>query len=166
LISRPSLFAQDDSGIRVPFTFRRRPSPVPTDLRPIWRICLALLVLEKSCRGGTASLPQLHLLNWAVRNEDSRERFRAIRAHKLSPRDMVVRFDPTLNRAMEYAAAEGLVERMTEARVRITDKGRKLAREIDRTAECLVAERAFLEEIGKSVTDKFVRELLVQGARR
>ncbi|BDG10794.1 hypothetical protein AMPC_39070 [Anaeromyxobacter paludicola] len=78
---------------------------------------------------------------------------------------MVVRFDPTLNRAMEYAVAEGLVERMSEARVKITDKGRKLARDIDRSTDCLAAERAFLDEIGKSVTDKFVRELLIQGAR-
>lgn len=53
------------------FSFERKPSPVPGDLRIGWRIPLTLLMLNHS-RGKRASLAKLNLLNDALRSERSR----------------------------------------------------------------------------------------------
>jgi hypothetical protein len=58
----------------IPFIFKSRPSPVPGDLRPTWRIALILLILINS-RSKKASLRKLHVVSWAARTAVNRELF-------------------------------------------------------------------------------------------
>ncbi len=93
-----------------PFTFHLRPRPIACDLRPVWRLHALLLLLEQ-CRGGQANIEQLHVLNWATRTRETRTAFLDFLLGKRAPSQIIVRYDPSLNRAVHFAFAEGLATR-------------------------------------------------------
>ena len=85
---------------------------------------------------------------------------------------MIVRYDPSLNRAVEFALAEGLVQRSEQPqfdstsesspapyRIALTAKGRQLVQELLKEDDCLQTEKEFLKEIGRKVTQKQVQSL-------
>jgi len=143
----------------VHFQFSRRPSPLPADLRAEWRLAVILLILKK-CWGERATLRQLHVLNWAVRTAKSRDAFIKILSHDRRLDDPVVRFEPSLNRALALALAENLLLREPNGTIRLTEKGSKITEEIMRVSTCLVGEKEFLSRITRKVTQRQVDDLL------
>lgn len=84
------------ANLDIPFVFKRRPAPVPGDLRPAWRIALILLILFQS-RQKKASLRKLHVISWAARSPINRAAL--IRYSKNDiPKDQIIpRVEPSLN---------------------------------------------------------------------
>lgn len=155
-----------------------RNQPFPGQFRTVRRLALLTLIL-RACRGEQASLPQLHVLNWAVRTPESRRAFLAFIGDQVSPDEAVVRFDPTLPRAIQYAVEEHIVtdrEAVQETldgqlqanvgdyRIKLTDKGRVIADAVE-DASVLVDERIFLDNLKKKVTQAMVEDLLKWGKR-
>ncbi len=136
--------------------FRRRPISIPGDLRPVWRIGLIVILLSRCCRGGKTSLARLHVLSWASRTEQARASLRAALGGTKSPDSLVVRFEPALNRAVDFARGEGLVRRVDGNKIELTDAGRALVKEIDDDKEAFAAEKAFAAELGFKVTEKII----------
>jgi len=145
--------------IDVPFIFTRRPEPLPPDLRPNWRVAMLLLLL-RSCRSEKASLEKLHVLNWAIRTPESRRRFLAYVKGEGNPDDVIIRFEPGLNRAIDFVRGEGLVKIENGKRVKLTDRGSNIAQQIDRNRDCMVEERRFFEEVKLFVLEKDIKILL------
>ncbi len=145
--------------VDIQFQFSRRPSPLPADLRAEWRLAVILLILKK-CWGERATLRQLHVLNWAVRTARSRDAFIKMlsRARRLD--DPVVRFEPSLNRAIALALAENLLSREPNGTIRLTEKGSGLIEEIMSVSSCLQAEKEFLSQITGKVTQRQIDHLL------
>ena len=92
--------------INVPFIFSQKPESIPPDLRPIWRIALLLLLLY-SCRGNRASLKKLHVLNWAIRIPESRQRFLRYIKGESKPDDVIIRFEPSVKSILKYRIKPG-----------------------------------------------------------
>ena len=145
--------------IDVPFTFTRRPEPLPPDLRPNWRVAMLLLLL-RSCRSEKASLEKLHVLNWAIRTPKSRRRFLAYVKGESNPDDVFIRFEPGLNRAIDFTRGEGLLKMENGKRVKLTDHGSSIAQQIDSSGDCMAEERKFLEEVKPFVLEKHIKYLL------
>ena len=153
-----------------------RNQPIPGQFRTVRRLALTSLLLN-ACRGAQATLPQLHVLNWAVRTPESRQAFLAFINGKVPPDEAVVRFDPTLHRAIQYAVEERIVSdrasvqemldgkqesKPRQYRIVLTNKGKMLAEAVEE-AGLLVDERIFLESLDKKVTQVLVDELLRWG---
>jgi len=157
----------------VPYTFTRRPIPMPCDVRPVWRMHILVLLLNQ-CRGGKAGFEQIHVLNWAIRSPETRMAFLQFIQGKRAPSDIIFRYDPSLNRAVRFAFVEGLVvhhekdekesnlieeavrPRVPLYRIILTDKGRKLVAEIKAMDDCFTTERQFLHDIGPKISQKQV----------
>ena len=149
--------------------------PMPGQFRTVRRVAL-LAILLRACHGSRATLPQLHVLNWAVRSRESRATFLSFIRGFIPPDQAIVRFDPTLPRAIQFAVAEGIVlDREPQQqlalregnlppayRVRLTTKGSDLADEVAE-AGLMADERFFLESIGEKVTQDMVKSLLNGG---
>lgn len=164
-----------DDLLDVPFTFQERKIPLACKLRPAWRIYILLLILDK-CHGGKASLIQLHVLNWAVRNSDTRREFREFFEGKRTPSQTVVRHDPSLNRAVHFAFAEGLVtrqeglsqqneqgSRIPPYRVQLSQEGRKLVNDLKKFVGCFEEQKRFFETIKGKISQKDVEMLFAWG---
>lgn len=133
--------------------FTPRPAPVSPRLRPAHRVAVLLEMVDK-CRGGRATLLQLHALDTALADPHARRRLAGDLEAEASL--SVVRVDPALNRAVDRAIGEGLVEMGADAKVTLTEAGRGVLRAI-RDTEILQAERAALAEIPRKVTQAQVR---------
>lgn len=140
------------------FSFKERPAPLIADLRPIWRITLVLLVLE-SCRGARATFTQLHLLTWAVTDHSAWTAVLAVLADQTQPVEPIVRFDPSLNRAVDLALAFKLLT-LEGRRLKIAPEGVQVLGAIRKDAQLYTAERARLEDLPKKVSEKDVERLI------
>lgn len=160
-------------ALDVPYTFFRRPTPMPCDVRPVWRMHVLVLLLSQ-CRGAKAGFEQIHVLNWAIRSPETRMAFLQFIHGKRAPNDIIVRYDPSLNRAVRFAFAEGLVvhhetgsipiedgdeKRSPSYRVILAEKGHNLVAEIKAMDDCFTTEKQFLHEIGAKISQRQVKSL-------
>src|SRR5438105_2303354 len=93
-----------------PFEFSEQPVPTPAEYRPKWRTALVVLLVG-ACYGRRASWHQLHVLGWACRSRANQEAFERLKAGEGELGDTVVRYDPALDRAIDLALYDGLLER-------------------------------------------------------
>lgn len=146
------------------FSFVRRPSSLPPDLRPMWKISMLVLMLHICCRSGRSSLQRLHVLNWAVRNRESREDFTHLIEGRIDPTDVAVRFEPALQRAIDLAIGGRLIDRLGGDKIQLTNIGRKFA--ISLMADgCVAIEKEFFQAVRRNVTESRI-EQLVNGVGR
>jgi len=143
----------------VPFDFVERPETTPADFRPLWRIALLVLILDK-CWGQRASIGQVHLLNWAIRTKQSRDAFLSFQKGLISHERAIVRFEPSLNRAIDFAFGEGLIRKRANDVIEMTIKGRAWADRILSSPELLGEEREFLTGIKGKITQQAADALL------
>jgi hypothetical protein len=143
----------------IPFIFKRRPSPVPGDLRPTWRIALILLILLNS-RSKKASLRKLHVVSWAARTSVNRELFIKYSKGEIAKDEVIPRVEPSLNRAIDLARGEGLVSIDDGKNLALSASGLKAAEEINGSDDCLVEEKAFLSEIKTFANETNITGLL------
>ena len=145
------------------FIFRRRPVALPGDLRPTWRIGLLVLLLSRCCRQQRSSLTRMHVLNWAARSEVNHADLTALIAGRLPPDQLIVRFDPACNRAIDFAIGEGLLKRVDGSRIELTESGKALAEEISKDSEVYVTEKKLAGAIKQKVSETLVDNIF--GAR-
>lgn len=127
--------------------FRTRPEAIPGDLRPLWRISVILLVLRLSSIGNKSTMRRLYIFNWAILSEENRNKLRELIRGSISPDEIIIRFEPSLSRALDFARGEGLLEFIAGKRVQLTLQGLNAAEELLRNQNILVEEKNFLREI-------------------
>ncbi len=158
----------DDAMLDAKVTFRVRPLPVSCMLRPTYRISLLVLLFDQ-CTRQQATMLQIQVLNWAIRNPTNRQRFLQFMAEDLRPDDVLVRFDPTLSRAIDFAMGEGVVEVPTgnddsdnvphRVSMHLGENGKSLLTSIKQMSDVFVIEKNFLASIGRKVSRKAVEAL-------
>src|SRR5262245_35090316 len=114
----------DIPELKSEFVFTRRPAAIPADLRLGWRIGLLVLLLSKCCRAGRTTLARLHVHSWAIRNKANKDNLSAVIAGDIPPDALLVRVEPSLSRAVEFAIGEGLVQRIGGRQIALTAMGR------------------------------------------
>jgi hypothetical protein len=153
------------------FVFRKRPIAVDPDLRPLRRVTMLLFLID-ACRGGMANHEQLHVLDWAVRTPTTRSTLIEFLTGQRSPETAIVRFDPTLDRAVSLAvgakllaviAKEAQTASVPDYRVELTTEGSAALSEVDSTL--FEVERAFLKALPRKLTQSDVRDLFTWGLR-
>lgn len=149
-------------GVRI--TFKRRPSALPAEFRPFWRVGALILILSILCRGGKSNLQRLYVLNWALRTKESREEFMDVISGHLDPEDIIVRFDPGLLRALDFAIGERLIRRVGGDCVELTELGKKFALDLNMSkSEVFKVEREYLTSLKGKVTEAKIKSLLSMG---
>lgn len=153
--------ADESTGFDIPelkaeFVFRQRPVAIPGDLRIGWRIGLLVLLMSGCCKSGRTSLTRLHVLSWGIRTQESRDALIAASNNEVPPGTLLVRFEPFLNRAIDFALGEGLISRTDGARIELSQKGRTLATELVSDQAVYVTEKRFIETVRFRVTEKLV----------
>lgn len=159
-----TMFELNLDSFDAPLIFRSRPEAIPGDLRPIWRICTILLILNLASRGGKASLSKVHVLNWAIRSKENQITLRRIMNGEMSPDRISVRVEPSLDRAIALASGENLIEFVGGKNVRLTWQGESAVRKLLDLEDILLDEKSFLLEIGKNkLTEIVVNDLFSEG---
>lgn len=146
--------------------FRSQPESIPGDFRPLWRICVVILFLRLASIGNKASLSKIHVLNWAIHTKENRENLLKVINEGMRPDLLIVRVEPSLNRAIEFAHGEGLIERRTGNKIQLTARGIHVADQLFERDDLLVEEKKFLNALGKNkLTENMIGTLFREGRR-
>ena len=81
----------------------------------------------------------------------------------MPPDTVLVRIEPALNRAVDFAIGEGLIRRQSSDRVELTADGKDFADTILKDTIVLGYEKQFIERIGFKVTEDFVKRMFELG---
>lgn len=136
--------------------FSRKRVPISPELRPMYRISQIILILHLSSTRQTASLLKLQLFNWCLQNEGRYERLLKLKETSNFP---IIRFDPFLNRALNYGVAMGVFSFNDKTgKFSLTEKGEALAQNILKE-DVFIEEKKFLKAIKKSLSDAYILQL-------
>jgi hypothetical protein len=102
------------------------------------------------------------MINSAIRTSEDREMLIGLIHREVSPDQIIIRVEPSLNRAVDLACGEGLVERISGNRIRLTEQGRTAAEQLDTWENLFKQEKKFLRDISKYLTEEIVQDLLSQ----
>jgi hypothetical protein len=151
----------DIEKLEAAIIFNSRPEAIPGDLRPLWRICIILLILYLSARGQKSTLSRIHIINWAIRTKENRDSLRLTLKGDVPPDAAVVRIEPSLNRAIDFALGEGLVENISGRSIHLTLKGLDIASKLMEQSDLFIEEKIFLKELGGNMlTEQVIKNLL------
>jgi len=102
-------------------------------------------------------------VNWACRSLTNQQAFERLKAGEADLSDSVVRYDPALDRAIDLALFDGLVERRSGEVLGLSPRGLATVVKLE-TADVLVLEREFLNRVSP-VSQKFVDSLVPRRPR-
>lgn len=145
-------------GVNRQWRFERRPVPVPGTSRPVWLIILTLLALHLA-RGRKLTLQKLHVITWAAKDKLTQDATLKVLLGKEPADSVVPRIEPGLNRALDFAFAEQLIELNGKTSIKLTPKGLKAVKEVDNDLECMAQEKAFLLTLQPYMYGKALQEL-------
>lgn len=91
-----------------PFTFTRRNQLIPSDLRPVWKASLVVIIFGLLCKNNKCSLKKLHLANWISKSADHVSEFLHWANDNTGVRPEI-RMEPALDRVIELMAGDKLL---------------------------------------------------------
>lgn len=139
--------------------FTDRPEAVPYNYRISYKVAQLCLILAKSCGRGGCSILKLHMISLALTFESDMNiliNFANDRTHEYTP----IRFDPTVNRALNYALADSMFAQQANGLYRLTDKGKKFVSKIDEDIELMAREKERLDSLSNKLTEAKIKEIM------
>jgi hypothetical protein len=149
------------------FTFRRRPAPVPADLRLSWRLPFLVLALGKS-RGKRASLAKLHIVSDAAKNRANLLKLASVAGGEIGPTEWRIRIEPAVGRAANFLVGEGLTAWVRvggRVGAQLTSRGLAAYELLEKESTLFAAERELLSLAASKLSEGLVSEILRESAR-
>jgi hypothetical protein len=131
-----------------PLTMTSVPLPLPGRDRVAWRIAALLLCLN-ACRGQSATVEQLHVLSWAVRDPHNAEALLDVwEGHRGAVRPLRA-WDPALDDTLRLARASGLVTQRPNGRQELSESGARVVAAVRENGVAMDSERRLLASLGR-----------------
>ena len=138
--------------------FDSKPDPVPYHYRLSYRAALSSLILRKTTGRSGFSLAKLHLVTTSMySNKGMEELLNYVNRHP--DNYIILRFDPTVNKTVEFMLADEFIYQQQNGLFRLTKKGRNFADEIMREGKLLQEEISFLDRLSTRLTESMMNDL-------
>lgn len=148
----------EDKFIIKRLSFVKRPIAIPPDYRPMFKLAQIVLILGLCSRSNKSTLLKLHLFSWALKSTENSLKLKKWVDNNFTLDIEVWGIEPTLNRAIQYALAENICERIKTS-VSLTSKGLCLFEKIESDKTLLIQEKILLNHVGKRISDKKINQL-------
>ena len=133
--------------------------PILADYRPLYKITQVLLILHLCSRGKKSTLIRLHLISWAMKDVKRRSTLLQS-ANKNKVQFGIWGVDPSINFALQYSLAEGLIE-MSGVSYRLSGAGTTFISKI-KASDILEGDFDYLKSIGCRITEKMVLDIVAE----
>lgn len=137
--------------------FDAKPDAVPYNCRISYKVTQLCLIMRICGRGDACSLIKLHMISFALISRDNMQKL--VEFTKGTGSTPIVRFDPSVNRAITYAIAYRLIEHQN-AKYRLTDRGRQLVEKIKNAGDLMMTEINELNTLSKKLTETKINEIV------
>jgi len=124
------------------FEVRSVPLPVEGSKREIWKLSILVLCLSY-CRANSATLEQINVLIWAIRDESNAAEFERVWRAESEFRILRAWNDSTL-RTLRIGLMGGVFMWTSTSRIKLTEKGLALSKKILSEVDSFADEKAFL----------------------
>lgn len=137
-------------------------------MRIAWRLSITLLALQHS-RGKKASLAKLHVLNDALRSDQSRRKLSGMLDGSIALISWRVRVESAFSRNLDFMVGESLADWLVagdRTSLKLTKKGQDAAQVLDDENDLLTSERLFISSTVPLLTERFVQRVLIAAKER
>lgn len=139
-------------------TFNKRPISISPEYRPMYRVAQIVMVLKIASTKNTASLLKLHFFSWAMRSKKNMDEARELALADTLTYNNLWSVEPSLNRALTYVIAEGLVN-VEKGKYHLNNKGELLFSSIEKDDNLFLQEKEFLNSVKKKISDNRLQRL-------
>src|SRR5229473_2899990 len=126
-----------------PLALATIPLPLPGRDRIAWRITSVLLCLD-ACRARSATVEQLHVLSWAVRDQHNADALLAAWERRPGAARLLRAWDPGLDDTLKLARASGLITQRTNGRQQLSESGARAVAAVRNNGGAMDSERRLL----------------------
>lgn len=151
---------EDSSLIYNDIIFDAKPEAVPYNYRISYKVSLLCLIIYICGWGKVSSIIKLQMISSALISR--RNLNLLIRFADGDPITPIVRFDPSVNRALAFAVAYGFIEQQMNGNYKLTGRGEQLASQIKYVGDLMVLEIESLTRIAKKLTETKVNYLITE----
>ena len=151
----------DDKGLMLRkhgIVFNAKPDAVPYNYRISYKVSQLCLIMSTCSRQGSCSLIKLHMISYALCSTKGMDKLAGFTESKITEAP-IVRFDPSVNRALLFAIADGLIVQQKTGTYKLTVKGRALTVAIENDPTVMVVEKADLSLLEKKLTEEKIKQL-------
>lgn len=129
---------------------------VPYNYRTSYKVSLVCLIIDLSCIRGGCSSTKIHMINVALNDINVRKDIeRLIKGNYLSE-SIPLRFDPTVNRAINYALGDKLISRQGNGYFKLTATGKLLTEKIKSDKSLMITEKDYLSSINGKLSEQII----------
>lgn len=161
---QPQLPRAERATLLTPVASRRTPLPLAGRERTGWRLAALVLIL-RACRGRSATVEQLHVLMWYLRDDANAATLLAIWDGPANAQRGLRAFDPLLDDILSLARASGLVEQQQSGRQALSVAGGTLADTL-RSEVLMEVEQQLLVQLGNISESGMWQRLGKPGSQR
>lgn len=146
---------QDNYLLSDTIVFEQKPIAVPYNYRISYRVAQILLIIHYCCtpRSG-CSLIKLNIISSILATNENADKY------LLSKTPPVVRFDPVVTRALNFAIAERLLKQLKNGKYKITDIGKKYVAGIIEQTDLMTREKDLLSRISTNISEEVVKDIM------
>lgn len=138
--------------------FEAKPDAVPYNYRISYKVTQLCLILRLCGRGNVCSLIKLHMISFALISHDNMKKLIDFAEGKSNA--PLVRFDPSVNRALTYAVAYGLIDSQQNAKYKLSTCGLKLVEQVQISGDLMAFEINELNTLSKKLTETKINEIV------
>lgn len=140
--------------------FNNRPIAVPSTYRIIYKVTQILLILKLNCKKTKGcSLQKLQIISNAISYEEYFENLKLFIDSRIQ--NIIIRYDPSLNRALKYALEENLICFQKNKLLKLTDKGILYVEQIISDKNLYIEEKNILYTISTKLTEDKIERLII-----
>ena len=129
---------------------------VPYNYRITYKVSLICLIIDLACVRGGASSTKIHMITVALNDPSVREDIEHLIQGNYLAESIPLRFDPSVNRAINYALADNLITRQVNGNFKLTTQGKLLVEQINSDESVMSAEKLYLRSIGGKLSERII----------
>ncbi|TGA95894.1 hypothetical protein E4665_17200 [Sporolactobacillus shoreae] len=138
--------------------FNAKPDAVPYNYRISYKVSQICLIMRICSFQGSCSLIKLHMISAALCTRNNMDKLLKFANEELS-NSPIVRFDPSVNKALTFSVAYGFIMQQKSGNYKLTDKGRNLTDQIQAVDDLMISEKIDLSRLSKKLSEKKIQEL-------
>ena len=145
--------------IKEGIVFDAKPDAITFNYRISYKVSLICMIIKVCCGRRGCSLVKMHMIATAVSDREYEEKLKRYLQTQI-PGTFVIRFEPSLNRALEYALADGFIAQQVNGTYKLIDRGKVLVKEIQNDDTIFRYEKKVLVEIQCDLTEEKIKSLM------
>lgn len=136
--------------------FEAKAVAVPYNYRISYKVSLICLIINMCCMRGGCSSAKIHMINVAIGDKEVQGDIIKLVEGRYLMSSIPLRFDPSVNRALNYALSDELILRQANGNFRLTNRGKALVEKIKEDDNLLIVEKMYLNSLKYRLTEEII----------